>query len=205
VYVPHRYAVSDDDAWALVDEVGAGFLVVSTSEGMQTVFAPVLVSDDRSTVLAHVSRANPWWTRARDGDEVLGLFRAADSYVSPSLYPGKTTDPRVAPTWDYDIVEVRGRVGIHDDAAFVEGVVRGLSERNERSRSEQWSVDDAPPEFVAALVTAIVGLSIAVTSITGAAKLSQNQSELDRQSVRNTFAAGSDRERAVAARMKKAP
>jgi transcriptional regulator len=202
VYVPPRYRVEGEDAWRLIDQAGAGFLVVATDEGMRSVFAPVLVSEDRTRVLAHLARGNGWWRSARNGDEVLGLFRVADTYISPGLYRGKREDPRVAPTWDYDVVEVRGRLAVHDDPAFVEPVVRALTTRHESTREEPWSVDDAPREFTEALLRGIVGIEITVFSITGAAKLSQNKDDVDRAAVIEALASGTDRERAVAERMK---
>jgi transcriptional regulator len=201
VYVPPRYKVSEDAAWALVDAAGAGFLVVTTSVGARSVFAPVLATDDRTTLLAHVARGNPLWSDAASGDEVLALFKAADAYVSPTWYPGRHDDPRVAPTWDYDVVEVRGRVTVRDDVEFTERVVRSLTDRHEHGRVGAWRVEDAPREFVDALLRGIVGLEIEVVAITGAAKLSQTKDESDRAFVRGRLAAGSERERAVAVRM----
>jgi transcriptional regulator len=201
VYVPPRYKVSEDAAWSLVESAGAGFLVVATSAGLRTVFAPVVVAERRESLLAHVARGNALWSDARDGDEVVALFKAADAYVSPSWYPGRHEDPRVAPTWDYDVVEVRGRLSVRDDAAFAERVVRALTARHEAGRVGAWKVDDAPREFVDALLRGIVGLEISVTQITGAAKLSQNKDGLDRAFVRERLAAGTERERALSARM----
>jgi transcriptional regulator len=201
VYVPPRYALTSDEAWSVVLDAGAGFLIAATAKGLRSVFAPVLVSDDRSVVRAHVSRGNPFWRDGADGDDVSALFRAADTYISPGLDPGKLSDPRVAPTWDYEVVEVRGRLRVRDDADFVEAVVRDLTARHEGRREDPWSVDDAPADFTAGLVRGIVGLEIAVEQVTGAAKLSQNKDEVDRAAVAASLANGTDRERAVAARM----
>jgi transcriptional regulator len=201
MYVPEHYAVSEDEAWSVVERAGAGSLVLAGAAGLRSVFAPVLVSEDQLRLRAHVARANPWWSDARDGDEVLALFRLADAYVSPGLYPTKAEQPAVAPTWDYVVVEVAGRVTVHDDAAWVERLVRELTDRFESPRDEPWRVDDAPPAYVAALVRAIVGVEIEVTSVTGAAKLSQNKGAVDRRGVRDALAAGDARERAVATLM----
>ena len=42
-----------------------------------------------------------------------------------------------------------------------------------------WSVDDAPPAFVAGQLRAIVGVELAITRIEAKAKLSQNRPEAD--------------------------
>jgi len=58
MYVPPKHAVDDEAAWSIVREAGAGMLVVDSPEGLQSVFVPVVVSDDRATVLTHVAKAN---------------------------------------------------------------------------------------------------------------------------------------------------
>ena len=197
MYVPYQYSVSDFESWSIVRDVGAGFLVVATSHGLRSVFAPIVVSEDFSCVHGHVSRANPWWSLARDGDEVVCLFNAAHSYVSPNYYPSKAADPRVAPTWNYVSVEIAGRVTITDDPVSTESVVRRLTQQFESTQTHPWAVDDAPREFVTALVKGIVSFQIAVTSISASAKLSQNQPEQNIQSVKDTLAKGDARAQEV--------
>jgi transcriptional regulator len=195
--------MSDDEAWATVEEAAAGFVTVATGRGLRTVFAPVLVADDRSELVLHVSRGNRLWRDASAGDEAVALFKAADTYVSPTLYPERHTDPRVAPTWDYAVVEVSGPVTVRDDEQFVASVVRRLTERQELPREDPWAIDMAPEEFVSALLKGIVGLTVSVDSIVGAKKLSQTKGAADRAAVRESLRAGSDRERAVARLMER--
>jgi transcriptional regulator len=44
-------------------------------------------SAERGVLRAHVARANRVWIEVRERHGVLALFRAADAYISPSLYP----------------------------------------------------------------------------------------------------------------------
>jgi transcriptional regulator len=201
VYVPPKHAIDEEAAWAIVREAGAGMLVAAAPDGLQSVFVPVIVTEDRTRILAHVARANSWWRALRDGDEVMGLFLVASAYVSPSNYPSRFESPGVVPTWNYVATEVRGRVTVHDDAQWLGRQVRALTEQFEAGRSPQWRVEDAPSEYVDRQVGAIVGIEIEVVSITGKAKLSQNRPDVDHDSVRDNFAQGSPVERNVAARM----
>jgi transcriptional regulator len=205
MYVPAHYALDDDAAWKVVGDVGAGSLVVASASGLRSVFAPVVVSADRSVLRGHVSRGNSWWRVARDGDSVLALFNAANSYVSPSLYPTRFDDPSVVPTWDYVICEVAGTIRLHDDVEWVEALVGELTELFERRRDVPWSLSDTPASYVHALARAIVGFEIDVETITGAAKLSQNKGEVDRNSVHDYLAIGSLAERALAQQMDERP
>jgi transcriptional regulator len=201
MYVPPKHAVDDEAAWQIVREAGAGMLVVATPEGLQSVFVPVVVNDDRTKILSHLARANSWWRTLEDGDEVLGLFVVASAYVSPSNYPSRFESPGVVPTWNYVATEVRGRLTIHDDPEWLLRQVRLVTEQFEAGRSPQWLLDDAPREYVERQVGAIVGIEIDVVAVQGKAKLSQNRPEVDHDAVRDNLAQGTPAERNVAARM----
>jgi transcriptional regulator len=201
MYVPPKFSVDDESAWSIVREAGAGVLVINTPEGLQSVFVPVVVSDDRATILTHLAKANSWWRSLKDGDEVLALFLAASAYVSPSNYPSRFENPGVVPTWNYVAAEVRATVRVHDDPEWLGRQVRLLTDQFEAGRSPKWSVDDSSPTYVAAQLKAIVGIELDVVAITGKAKLSQNRPGVDHDSVRDNFATGNPSERNVAARM----
>jgi transcriptional regulator len=201
VYVPPKHAVDEQAAWDIIREAGAGMLVAESPDGLQSVFVPVVVSDDHTTILTHVARANKWWRSLHDGDEVLGLFLVASAYVSPSNYPSRFEAPGVVPTWNYVAAEVRGRVTVHDDPEWLQRQVRLLTDQFEAGRSPVWRVEDAPSEYVDRQVKAIVGIEIEVIAVQGKAKLSQNRPGIDHDSVRDNLAQGTPPERNVAARM----
>jgi transcriptional regulator len=201
VYVPPKHAIDEEAAWNIVREAGAGMLVVATPDGLQSVFVPVVVSDDRSTILTHVAKANSWWRALSDGDEVLGLFLVASAYVSPTNYPSRFENPGVVPTWNYVAAEVRGHLTVHDDPEWLQRQVRLVTNQFEAGRSPEWHVEDASADYVERQVKAIVGIEIDVVAITGKAKLSQNRPDVDHDSVRDNLAHGTPAERNVAARM----
>jgi len=197
MYVPPAFRRELDDAWDIVQRAGAGVIVVATASGMRSVFAPVLADASAMTLRGHLARGNELWRLAADGDEVLASFTVADAYVSPGMYRSKPVNPALAPTWNYVTAEVRGSIRIHDDAATCEQIVRSLTHRFEESREEPWHVDDAPREYLDRLVRGIVGFEITVTSITAAAKLSQNKSDDDRSGIAEHLANGTRKERDV--------
>ena len=201
MYVPPKFSLQEEEAWKVVRDAGAGMLVIATAHGLASVFVPVLVNAEHTKVLAHVARANPWWRSVEDDSEVLGLFLAASAYVSPSNYPSRFESPGVVPTWNYVACELRGRARVHDDTQWLASQVRALTETFETGRDPHWHVDDAPEEFIALQLKAIVGVEIDVVSIEGKTKLSQNRPDIDHDSVRDSFAQGNLAERNVAARM----
>jgi transcriptional regulator len=129
---------------------------------------------EHGALLGHVARNNPQWREAGTG-EALVIVRGPDAYVSPSWYASKAEHGRVVPTWNYVTAHVYGRLVVHDDTRWVEALVRRLTEQREAVLPHPWSVDDAPPAFVAGQLRAIVGLELTITRIEAKAKLSQNR------------------------------
>ncbi len=201
MYVPPRFSVDDKEAWMIVDDAGAGMLVVQTPEGMASVYVPILVSEDRRVLATHVARANPWWKAVGEGSDVLALFLAASAYVSPSNYPSRLENSGVVPTWNYVAAEIHGKATIHDDLEWKWRQTGLVTEHFERSRDPEWRADDLDRQFREGQLKAIVGVEIEVISIEGKAKLSQNRPEVDRANVRRQFSTGSLSERNVAERM----
>ncbi len=136
----------------------------------------------------HVARANPLWRRA-DGGDVLAIFHGPQAYVTPSWYPSKAATHKVVPTWNYAVVHAHGRLHAVDDAAWLHALVTRLTDTHEAPRVQPWAVSDAPPDYVAQMLRAIVGIEIAVTRLEGKFKLSQNRSAPDRQGVVDGLAA----------------
>lgn len=204
VYRPPQFLLDDDDAWKIVADVGAATLVRTTENGLESAFAPVIVSESRDKLFAHLARANSWWRGATPDADVLALFVAASAYVSPLNYPSRVDNPHVVPTWNYVMVQVRGTVRFHDDAEWTLDQVRSLTHHFEHDHDPEWRVDDMDATYRASQVKAIVGVEIDVVAIEGKAKLSQNRPEVDRLGVRSNFANGSLAERIVAERMDEA-
>jgi transcriptional regulator len=191
MYLPRHFSEDRPEALAgLIAAYPLGMLV-SIQDGLPAVdHVPMLLEAAPAPRLrGHVARANAVATRVADGGEVLVVFRGADHYVTPSWYPAKRVDGRVVPTWNYSVVEVRGRIRWFDDAARLHAVVDALTGRHESQRSAPWSVADAPADYVAGMLKAIVGFEIEIGSMTGKFKASQNRSAADRDGVARGLAA----------------
>lgn len=132
---------------------------------------------------AHVARANPLWTEAADGSEVLVVFQGPQAYISPGWYATKAETGKVVPTWNYVMVQARGRVRYVHDAPWLRALVGRLTDHFEASQAKPWSVDDAPDAYIQTLLAAIVGVEIEVTALVGKWKVSQNRPAADRAGV----------------------
>jgi transcriptional regulator len=181
MYTPASMEIDEIGARSLVDAVGSGWLVtVGADDAPVGTLLPILWRGDR--VVAHLAKANPHW-RDLDGARALLIVGGREVYVSPSWYPSKAEHGRVVPTWNYLAVHLTGTVTVHHDPAWLRGMVTDLTERHEGERAEPWAVDDAPTEYLNAMLQAIVGVELAVERVEGKAKLSQNRPEPDQLGV----------------------
>ena len=79
-------------------------------------------------------------------------------------------------------------------------VVARLTRSHEATEPQPWKMGDAPPDYLDAMLQAIVGLEIAVTRWEGKAKLSQNREDRDRLNASDVLARQGDLELANAMR-----
>jgi transcriptional regulator len=198
MYRPPAFAVDDPTAvLATLRRVAFGHLVTVDDTGEpRSTPVPFTVDEGVTELRAHVARSNPHW-RSIDGARALLIVAGVDAYVSPRWYPTKHDDPRVVPTWNYEVVHLRGTVRVVDDPGRKRAIVEALTDANEASTSassdgETWAVADAPDDYVERMVGAIVGLEVAVDEVTAKRKLSQNRSEDDRAGVRSGLSRSAD-------------
>lgn len=184
MYVPAHFTADDAAVHELLTHHGAADLITATPEGLVATMLPFVYDADRRALLGHVARNNPQWQLPVLG-EALVIVRGPDSYISPSWYASKAEHGRVVPTWNYLAAHVHGNVTIHDDPAWLDRLVRRLTDKHEANRPQPWSVDDAPEKFVAGQLRAIVGIEVAITRIEAKFKLSQNRPAADIDGVIN--------------------
>jgi transcriptional regulator len=161
-------------------------LVTAGDVGLVANPLPMLVDPDASpngTLRGHLARANDQVASLRAGGQALVIFQGPQAYVSPSWYPGKVEHGKVVPTWNYVAVHAWGVPRMIDDAAWLRRLVEDLTVSQEQGRPNPWAVGDAPEDFIATMVKAIVGIEIPIDRIEGKWKLSQNRSDPDRRGV----------------------
>jgi len=165
---------------ALIAAHPFGLLISTGPEGLLANGLPFRWTDTR--LQAHIARANPQW-QSLDGQQVLVVFQGPLSYVSPGFYASKAEHGKVVPTWNYAMVQVRGVARLRDDPAWLAAQIASLTDGMEAARPEPWAVSDAPDDFIAMQMKAIVGIEIEVTALEGKWKVSQNRNEADKRGV----------------------
>ncbi len=137
----------------------------------------------------HVARANPLWQNVSARPDVLAVFQGPQAYVSPNWYASKGAHGKVVPTWNYCLVQARGRLRVIEDADWLLRLVTRLTDRNEATQQAPWAVADAPPDYIQNMLGAIVGIELPIEQLSGKWKVSQNRSAADRAGVAAGLAA----------------
>jgi transcriptional regulator len=192
VYLPKHFTARDQAAVeAFVDNAGAADLV--TFDGTKPVASLIPIIWDRPAgaqdgagegghgrLLGHLALANPQWRSAGPVTVALAIVHGPQAYISPSWYPSTARHGRVVPTWNYVSVHITGRLTIHRDPEWIRDVVGRLTARHEAGRPSPWRVSDAPGDFIAGQLRAIVGVEVAIATVEAKEKLSQNRDAADR-------------------------
>jgi len=181
MYIPRQFALSDEETEAALAEAGFAHLVTQDPSGLMVTPLPLLYNQANHSLIGHVSRANPHWHA--DSRESVAIFSGPQAYISPSFYATKAETGKVVPTWNYEVLNVYGRLIVHDDADWVLNLVTTLTNSHEQQRTEPWQVTDAPETYTRAQLRAIVGMELMISKVEGKAKMSQNQPERNREGV----------------------
>lgn len=181
MYTPAAFRVDDPD-WI------HGF-VEANDFGMLVSAAPLMVThlplhllppegDRPARLLCHVARANPHWRAfAGPGAEALAVFRGPHAYVSSAWYGAQ---PAV-PTWNYDVVQARGRAMLVDDPDVIAIQMRALAFRYETDPG--FDMDRQSPDYMARMFKGVVGIVLEVAEWAAKRKQSQNRAPADRIAV----------------------
>lgn len=170
---------------ALIQERVFGLLISNGAEGLIANSVPFVLDAAASKLGAlkvHLARANPQWRDLQEQPEALVVFQGRDHYITPSWYATKWETGKVVPTWNYAMVQAKGRAKVMDDA-WLARQIEELTQTLEGRRDQPWAVGDAPADFIAMQRRAIVGIEIEIRDIKGKWKVSQNRPAADRAGV----------------------
>ncbi len=187
MYLPSHFQEADPAVLGrLIADHPLASLVTQSPTGLD--FSPVPLHYDPTPapkaphghLRGHLALANPHWRHIQPAGEALAIFTGPNAYISPNWYPSKAEHGKAVPTWNYAVVEARGPVRVIRDSHELLALLHQLTDRHEAKQPHPWSIDDAPPDFVATQLKAIVGIEMAVQQLSGKWKVSQNRNAADR-------------------------
>ena len=199
MFAPQAYA-AEDPRRIILDHPFA-FLVTMDANGLHATPTPIYFETDgpeENRLVGHLALRNPQAQGMAGNQECLALFSGPHAYVSGAWY----RERREVPTWNYVAAEVRGFLDPLDDAAENEGVLNRISTMLNRTYEANWTLADATPGRVDALLPHIRSFRITIGDICGVTKLSQTHPPGDRARViRHLLERGSAPDIAIATLM----
>ena len=120
MYEPPLHRVEDlAELHALIRDRVFGLLISNGAEGLIANSVPFVLDATASrlgALKAHVARGNHQWRDLQERPDALVVFQGHDHYITPSWYETKRETGKVVPTWNYTMVQAKGRAKVMDDA-----------------------------------------------------------------------------------------
>lgn len=132
--------------------------------------------EEQLILTSHMAKANKQW-QAITEQENLVIFSEPHAYISPSNYDSRQS----VPTWNYLAVHAYGKATIISDKAAVMTLLESAIKDYEPAYMTQWN--ELPETFKYKMANGIVAFEIAVTTLQGKKKLSQNKTEEEKQRI----------------------
>ncbi len=173
MYTPKHF--QEDNLQELLDLMRLnplGIIVWQSPNGMTADHVPLFYKN--SKLVGHIAKANPMG-KANITEPVLVIFQGANAYISPNWYPTKQEDHKSVPTWNYATVHVHGQIKLITENAGKVQILKELTAIHEATQNAPWSMDDAPADYIKKMTNGVIGLEIAISTIEGKWKVSQNQ------------------------------
>jgi transcriptional regulator len=173
MYIPPHFQELDPTQIARVTEAAPlACVVAQTAQGLLANHLPLLGASG-GRLIGHVALANDMHRLIAEGQEVLAIFLGEQGYVSPNYYPSKAEHHRHVPTWNYEVVHMRGRIWFQHGEQAKRAAVGLLTRQHERRLhgAAGWRMADAPPDYLQEMLAHIVAprdLEGAIAGLRGA-------------------------------------
>jgi len=190
MYLPEHFIETDiNEIKRIINDFPLATLITKSANGLEANHLPFLVDFKNNTpqsLLGHIAIGNPIYQNNKDNEEVLVVYKAEDSYISPNWYPTKKVNHKVVPTWNYQSLHLYGKIKFLKDIKSLLKIVGKLTKIYEMQveESDPWTIKQAPKDFIKEKLSNIVGIQIDITKILAKSKLNQNRDTIDFNSVK---------------------
>jgi transcriptional regulator len=179
MYTPKHFEMTDGTEVLTFMQQYSFATIVSIQNNLPVAtHLPFVIKEDEQqiTLLSHFAKANGQIAGIA-GQEVLVIFAEPHAYISPSNYEKQQN----VPTWNYVAVHAYGEIKIITDDNKAMLLLEDMINTFEEGYLKQWqSLDQS---YRQKMLKGITAFEIAVNKIEGKKKLSQNRSELERESI----------------------
>ena len=177
MYLPEHFVETDiNEIKRIIKDFPLATLITSSANRLEANHLPFLVDFKNNTpqsLLGHIAIGNPIYQNNKDNEEVLVVYKAEDSYISPNWYPTKKVNHKVVPTWNYQSLHFYGKIKFLKDIKSLLKIVGKLTKIYEMQveESDPWTIKQAPKDFIKEKLSNIVGIQIDITKILAKSKL----------------------------------
>ncbi|ENW94827.1 FMN-binding negative transcriptional regulator [Acinetobacter sp. NIPH 298] len=184
MFLPEIFVEKDlEKLYALIQDYPFATLISHSAEGVEANHLPFKLlldkESDTAVLIAHIAKGNPLHTQIENNTDVLVIFQGEQGYISPNWYPTKQQHHQHVPTWNYQVVHIKGKINFLHDEKSLRGILAKLTRTHEAKQAKPWKMSDAPNEYIAEELKGIIGIEIQIEKITGKFKLSQNREKID--------------------------
>ena len=127
----------------------------------------ISLAEGEGRLVGHLAKQNAH-SRVLNNTGAIVTFMGPHGYISPTWYESKGG----VPTWNYAAVTVRGRCTIFTDKPRLKDLVERMSEKYEVANKSSWDMS-----YADVMLEHIVGLDLKIEDIHFKAKLSQNRTQ----------------------------
>lgn len=181
LFNPPRFAYPVSAALEMMQRLRFGTVVSIHDGDLQFSHLPLLVDVEDGKLVGlrgHFARANPHAKALARHPEATVIFNGPNAYVSAQWY---TKGNPAAPTWNYVVIHVEGKIRLATHEAETSAIVDDLIRVNEAELPTQWRLEDYSPARRAALLPHIVGFEFDVTKLEPKFKLTQHYGDADKR------------------------
>ena len=189
MYLPNHFKENDKKEIAkLITQFPLATLVCYLDGDFIANHVPLIHHKDNEYI-GHIAKANSLHESFPNGTNVIAIFRAEDSYISPNWYPTKLETHRHVPTWNYQVVHLHGHLSFHKSKKENLYTVGKLTKIYELAFSGEkaWKMSDAPKDFMEQMLENIVAFKLKVEKVSAKSKISQNREKVDYESVQSVM------------------
>ncbi|WP_246009472.1 FMN-binding negative transcriptional regulator [Brevibacillus fluminis] len=179
VYIPKYYRMEHDKAVQLMKSNPFALLITVDGYRPLATHIPLEIREDEGKIYAtgHIAYGNMQKKTLENNREVLLVFQGPHAYISSSWY-----EIEEVPTWDYLAVHAYGTARVISGDELKSALETMLAHyESHRENGRLWDSFDL--ELLESEMKGIVGFEIEITSIQGAAKMSQTHSDTDYKSI----------------------
>ena len=183
---PHFEEVNEGEITNLIERFPLATIVCQKDGEFIANHIPLLRNKTNSYI-GHIAKANSLHTVFPNGMNAIAIFTAENSYISPNWYPTKQKTHRHVPTWNYQVVHLKGKITFDSSKKAKLLAVGKLTKMYEKiySGKKEWKMSDAPKDFMEQNIHNIVAFEFHIEHVIAKSKVSQNKDKEDYDSVSN--------------------